>query len=240
MWTREAILQAREAQQVFISEGFRYGLKAIFGSTFPLGLLGWIRDDFNYFFVPWLVVILACLRGGGQLAGLLLTYFSPPTWLTLGHKIGGFMPTDCHTSQLVEGRGRLAWPCQALDFKNWVLHVAGLADGQPHVQFDPMWFEYLAWFFIFLLNFICIARIPRSFDRDIKRREQEQQREKESREEKEQLRIKLEMESGIAGGVEAWKAGGTDCRCSIVKTGGRVLASRWSSRSRTATRGGRD
>jgi hypothetical protein len=33
---------------------------------------------------------------------------------------------------------------------------------------------------------------------------------------------------------------GTDCRCSIVKTGGRVLASRWSSLSRTATGGGRD
>jgi len=119
------------------------------------------------------------------------------------------MPTDCHTSQLVEGRGRLAWPCQALDFKNWLLHVAGLGDGQPHVQFGPMWFEYLAYFFIFLFNVICIALIPRSFDRDIKRREREQQREKEeqqSREEKEQLRIKLEMESGIARGVEGEKA----------------------------------
>jgi hypothetical protein len=141
--------------------------------------------------------------------GLLLTYFSPPTWLTLGYKIGGFMPTDCVTSQLVEGRGSLAVPCQALHLKTWLLSVAGLGDGQSHVRFDPLWLVHLAYFLVMLYEIIAVSFLPRAIDRRIEREEQKKQREDEEKggkDEKEQSRTEWEIERGVAGGVDAWKA----------------------------------
>jgi hypothetical protein len=136
-WTAEAIRQIQEAQQTFISQSLWYGLKFTLCSAVPLGLLAWNQDNIHYFFAPWIMIFFACFYGG-QPIGLLLTYFSPPTWLTLGHKIGGFMPTDCATSRLVEGRERVSWPCQALHLKKWLLYVVGLGDGRSHVPFNPL------------------------------------------------------------------------------------------------------
>jgi hypothetical protein len=98
VWTAEAIRQVQEAQQMFIGESFWYGVKVAFGSAVPLALFGWSQNNFGYFLAPFFMLFLAFSLGGKPI-GILLTYFSPPTWITLGRKIGGFMPTDCATIQ---------------------------------------------------------------------------------------------------------------------------------------------
>ena len=210
-WTAEAIRQLLEAQEQFVCEAFWYGVLMAFGSVVPLVLLAWIGIDPDYLIAHLPMPFFACLCGG-QPTGLLLTYLSPPTWLTLGYQIGGFMPADCQTSQLIEGRGRLAWPCQALDFKAWLLYAAGLGDGQSHVRFDPLWLVYL--FFLACMMFLIIgaAFLPRvmncAMEREKQEKQEKQRKEQEQRnkEEKEQLRMRWEIESGIARGIEAWKA----------------------------------
>ena len=207
-WTAEAIRQLLEAQEQFVCEAFWYGVLMAFGSVVPLVLLAWIGIDPDYLIAHLPMPFFACLCGG-QPTGLLLTYLSPPTWLTLGYQIGGFMPADCQTSQLIEGRGRLAWPCQALDFKAWLLYAAGLGDGQSHVRFDPLWLVHLAYFLVMLYEIIAVSFLPRAIDRRIEREEQKKQREDEEKggkDEKEQSRTEWEIERGVAGGVDAWKA----------------------------------
>jgi hypothetical protein len=208
MWTPEAIRQVQEAQQMFMYQGYWYGVKTSLASALPLFLFAWIQNNFNYFFTPFFMLFFEGFLGGRPI-GLLLTYFSPPTWLTLGYKIGGFMPTDCVTSQLVEGRGSLAVPCQALHLKTWLLSVAGLGDGQSHVRFDPLWLVHLAYFLVMLYEIIAVSFLPRAIDRRIEREEQKKQREDEEKggkDEKEQSRTEWEIERGVAGGVDAWKA----------------------------------
>jgi len=99
LWTKEAISQAHEAHQTFIADGEIYGLYLVVGSIIPIALLGWIRKDGSYVAI-WLMVLVTTIFACDS-ALVLLTYFSPPTWLTLGRRIGGFAPTSCETSKLI-------------------------------------------------------------------------------------------------------------------------------------------
>jgi hypothetical protein len=210
MWTSEAIRLVQEAQQMYMYEGCWYGLKIAIGSAIPLLLLAWIQNNFYYFLTPFFMLVFAGLLGGPPI-GLLLTYFSPPTWLTLGYKIGGFMPTDCATSQLVEGRGSLALPCRALHIKGCLLSAVGLGDGKSHVRFDPVWLVRLLCFLVSTRDIIAVPFIERLVGRRIEREEQFKQREeeeeeeekKQGKEEQQQLGTEWEIESGISGDFEA-------------------------------------
>jgi hypothetical protein len=131
-WTQEAILHAQEAQQTFKTNGEWIGAYLAFGSFIPLALLGLIQKDIRRITL-WPATFFAIMFSSTPVA-LLLTYFSPPTWLTLGYEIGGFMPTSCETSKLIEGPNSL--PCHALYFKWWLAGVAG-PDGWLYCQTAP-------------------------------------------------------------------------------------------------------
>jgi hypothetical protein len=103
LWTKEAILQAQEAHHTFVTNGEWIALYLVFGSIIPIALLGWIRKDPSYAFT-WVTVLTATIFACDPIL-MLLTYFSPPSWLTLGHKIGGFATTSCETSKLVQMAG---------------------------------------------------------------------------------------------------------------------------------------
>lgn len=141
-WTQEAILQARQAQQAFTTNGECIGVCLAIGSAIPIALLGWIKKDADYI-CTWLVVFLAIIFACDPTV-LLLRYFSPPTWLTLGYKIGGFAPTTCEISKLVEGPR--AWPCQALEFKTWLANVAGPNGWEYLIRPEPAWLVYILLF----------------------------------------------------------------------------------------------
>jgi hypothetical protein len=198
-WTQEAILHAQEAQQTFKTNGEWIGAYLAFGSFILLALLGLIQKDIRRITL-WPATFFAIMFSSTPVA-LLLTYFSPPTWLTLGHEIGGFMPTSCETSKLIEGPNSL--PCHALYFKWWLAGVAG-PDGwlylaRPH----PIWVAYLLLFFmeLFIVGMIC--SLP-SFDRMLERREQE-------RKQKMEQQRKWDIERGVARGIEEWKVSRAFC-----------------------------
>jgi hypothetical protein len=93
------------------------------GCTILIGLLGWIKKDPHYT-STWMQLVVTYFTVCDPIL-MLLAHFSPPSWLTLGRRIGGFAPTSCETSKLIWGPPSLPLPCQALDFKIWLSNVSG-------------------------------------------------------------------------------------------------------------------
>jgi hypothetical protein len=67
MWTPEAIRQVQEAQQVFMYQGYWYGVKTALASALPLFLFAWIQNNFNYFFTPFFMLFFEGFLGGRRL-----------------------------------------------------------------------------------------------------------------------------------------------------------------------------
>lgn len=156
IWTRETILQAREAQAEFLHKSFVIGLVLAIASIAIFILMCVFIDEPNdYLVAAWLVIFLLSLTANGPV-GLLLTYFSPPDWPTFGYKIGGFAPTSCEVSGLIDGDD--AWPCQALRFKAWFLCL-----GEQQCRYLPE-SRWLGCFYIasvVLYTVMLIAYLPR-------------------------------------------------------------------------------
>jgi hypothetical protein len=198
LWTHEAILQAREAHHTFMMNGEYITAYLMVGSIVTIALLGWIKKDPSYTSTGMLVflsIFFAC-----DPALVLLTYFSPPSWLTLGHKIGGFAPTSCEISKLIEGPD--AWPCQALEFKIWLGNVAGPDGWNYFIQPEPRWLAYLFLFSIVLIALILVSQLPARFALFDEENRQQRQRDKQERQ--------WDIERGIARGIEEWKASAKD------------------------------
>jgi hypothetical protein len=168
----------------------------VFGSIIPIALLGWIRNDPFYAF-NWVTVLIATFFACDPIL-VLLTYFSPPSWLTLGQKVGGFATKSCETSKLIWGPR--AWPCQALEFQIWLDNVAG-PDGwsylmRPELDWLPL--IYLFLFFMWLLLVILFSLLPARLEQLVEEEIQQKKRDAQERQ--------LDIERGIARGIEEWKA----------------------------------
>jgi hypothetical protein len=123
-------------------------------SLVPLVLLGVVLEDPAYL-AAWIVILLVCIPMSSQI-GRLLTYFSPPSWLTLGYKIGGFAPTSCEVSRLIDGPD--SWPCQALRFKAWFFC---LGDRECRSLPESDWVTYFYVATCLLYTIILAAYYPR-------------------------------------------------------------------------------
>jgi hypothetical protein len=107
------------------------------------------------YLAAWIVILLVCIPMSSQI-GRLLTYFSPPSWLTLGYKIGGFAPTSCEVSRLIDGPD--SWPCQALRFKAWFFC---LGDRECRSLPESDWVTYFYVATCLLYTIILAAYYPR-------------------------------------------------------------------------------
>jgi hypothetical protein len=194
LWTKEAIIQAQEAHHAFVGGGELIALYLVVGSIIPIALLGWIRKDPIYIGI-WLTILIATIFACDPVL-VLLTYFSPPSWLTLGHKIGGFAPTSCETSKLIWGPR--AWPCQALEFQIWLGNVAGPDGWSCLIRPEPAWLVYLFLFLMWLFMMIAFYLLPA---RIVQLAEEETQQKELDAQERQQ-----DIERGIACGIEEWKA----------------------------------
>jgi hypothetical protein len=194
LWTREAILQAQEAYKTFMLDGEWIAAYLMIGSIFLVALLGWIKKDPDYAALGMAVFCLFLFACDPILA--LLTYFSPPTWLTLGHKVGGFAPTSCEISKQIFGPR--AWPCQALEFKVWLDNVAGPGGWKYLIQPKLAWLIYLFLFFMLILLLTLIFLLPARLAQLTEEERQRRQRDEQERQ--------WDIERGIARGIEEWKA----------------------------------
>ena len=194
LWTREAILQAQEAHKTFMLDGEWIAVYLMIGSIFLVALLGWIKKDPDYTALGIAVFCLFAFTCDPTL--VLLTYFSPPTWLTLGHRVGGFAPTSCEISKRIWGP--YAWPCQALEFKVWLSNVAG-PDGWEYLIRPKLdWLTYLFAVFMVISMLTFILHLPAIFAQQAEEARQRRQRDEQERQ--------WDIERGIARGIEEWKA----------------------------------
>jgi hypothetical protein len=160
-----AISKAQEARDAFVCDSFWIGMAIIFASATPLITLGMIQHE------AYLIAYLEIFHVRVMMSrpfGLLLTYFGPPSWLTLGCKIGGFAPTSCEVSRVIAGHN--AWPCQALRFKSWLFC---LGDRECRSLPERLWVEYFYLASCTPYLIIITADYPRRLDRRDERRRQE-------------------------------------------------------------------
>ena len=113
----------------------------ISGVIILVGLGGWEHHYktpiLSHYGPAFFFVSVAC----SLLFGTLLRYYSLPTWLTFGIRIGGLLPTDCEASMKIEGPEGL--PCELKRFGEWATRVVS-SDGSWHSdEIERPWIECL-------------------------------------------------------------------------------------------------
>ena len=81
-----------------------------------------------------------------------------PSWLTLEHKIGGFAPASCEISKSIEGPGSL--PCEALEFKIWLVNMAGPGGWEYFSWPKAIWLADLFLVFMWLVALFLLSLAP--------------------------------------------------------------------------------